>query len=83
MPAPCQIIGRMAKRKPPQQDDAPAPKKPARDGVSVQFWMDPELRDAADAYRNEQRYPVSRTALIETALKELLQREGRWPPKAD
>ncbi len=55
---------------------AKAKKKNDDRGRSMTIWLDPELMDALEAFLARQRFPSSKTGVIETLLRELLQREG-------
>lgn len=67
----------MAKKKPG------ASKRPNREGVPVNFWLDEALAAAFGAYVESTSPRVSKTAAHEAAIREFLERKGFWPPKGD
>jgi len=45
--------------------------------------MAPELLDSLDTYCKTHRLRPSRTKIIETAVREFLEKEGAFPPKSE
>ncbi len=70
----------MARKKPEPEDQ---PKRPARTGSPLHAWIDPAIMEALDAYVESTEPRVTKTSTIETAIKDFLRRQGRWPPKTD
>ena len=52
-----------------------------RSGTSVHVYIDPVVNDALAEYIASQIFRPSKTAVMELALREHLQRAGFWPPK--
>lgn len=63
----------MGKKKKPMTDN--------RTKRAFNFWADPKLADALDEYMASMDVPTKYTAHLEIALREYLERRGRWPPK--
>ena len=72
----------MAKKKTPSPEatKTPAPKS-ARTGVPINVWVDEEVSAAMDAYLASTDPVVSKTAAVDSALKQFLREKGFWPPK--
>jgi hypothetical protein len=80
--------------KPPKKD-ASTPKKAVgrprkyestdaaqeRSGTSVHVYIDPLVNAALTEYIASQVFRPSKTAVLELALREHLERAGFWPPK--
>lgn len=54
--------------------------KPHRNKVSAGWRLDPELLERLAKFQERQRLPVTKTAVIEAALREFLDREDRRRP---
>lgn len=67
----------MAKKRPKLPDE---PKRPNRTGVSLHVYIDPAIDGALAAYLQGSEPQVSKTAAVETAIREFLGRKGHWPP---
>lgn len=67
----------------------PEPKEPngdgnnekRRKGVSTHAYIDPEVSEALNEYLAATEPQVSKTAAIESALREFLKNRGHWPRK--
>lgn len=70
----------MAKKKTGSDEPTP-PKTPKDRGPVLYLRLSPEHEAALQAFVNAQRIKPDRTAVGLTALEELLQKEGFWPPK--
>lgn len=51
-----------------------------RSGVSVHVYIDPAVSEALTKYVQSQVFPPKKTAVLELALREHLERAGFWPP---
>lgn len=47
------------------------------------FHLDQQLLDAIGAYCDAQRLVPDKSEVVRLAIREFLEREGFWPPKAD
>lgn len=52
-----------------------------RSGVSIHVYIDPVVGDALNRYVQSQKFVPAKTAVLELALREHLERAGFWPPK--
>lgn len=57
-----------------------APTGPNRSGKPINIWVDDDIYQALEDYRNAQTAEPSKTRVVEVALKEFLRREGFYPP---
>lgn len=78
MPLGADILSVVAKPRPKSEGgNRPRP------GISIQAYIDPELRAAMDeyitAYNSSHDHKASVTSTIEAALKKYLTEEGHWP----
>jgi hypothetical protein len=55
------------------------PRKPSRTGVPLHVWIDQDLAAALQDYLDSTDPKVSKTAAVESALRELLRGKGFWP----
>ena len=61
----------MAKRKKP--DEPPLDrKKPARSGVNINVWIDPDIHDALESYVSNHEPKTTITAVVQLAIKRYL-----------
>jgi hypothetical protein len=70
----------MARKK--TKPEGPTPGRQKRYGKPVQVYLSDELSAALDAYIEAARPRPTKTAVIETALEDLLRKAGHWPPPA-
>lgn len=49
-------------------------------GPVLYLRIDPQLESALQSFIEKQRIRPDKTAVVTTALQELLEREGFWPP---
>ena len=75
------LPGSKIKHMPPRkQQPSGEPKKSPRKGASIQAWINPEIREAVDAWIEGQELPPSLTSILEVALKEFLIKRDGWKP---
>lgn len=72
---------RAKKAENPRVVEVESPPTPNRKGKQISFWLDPQVAAAFEVYKKSQRLPVYLTDFIELAMRELLEKEGHWPPK--
>ncbi len=70
----------MAKRKKPVRRGKPA--VPNRTGTPLHVWIDPEIAEALQGFLASADPRISKTAAVESALREFLRPRGFWPPPA-
>ena len=68
----------MAKKRKPD-----VPKTSQRTGVPVMVYIDPDLFADFERFRKSQRYPPTKTQVIEDGLRKLLAEEGFLTEKPD
>lgn len=56
-------------------------KKPQRSGVPLHAWIEGKIMTALESYLDSTEPRVSKTAAIESALKDFLKGKGFWPPE--
>lgn len=52
-----------------------------RSGASIHVYIDPLVNEALTKYVQAQVFRPAKTAVLELALREHLERAGFWPPK--
>ena len=52
-----------------------------RSGTSIHVYIDPAVNGSLAKYISTQVFKPSKTAVLELALREHLERAGFWPPK--
>lgn len=50
-------------------------------GRNYNFWFDPEIAAAIEAFRKDQEIAMSYTSFFEAASKAFLRAKGYWPPR--
>lgn len=65
----------------PRRTNKPGPSAPRSDEV-LHVRIDPAIDAALDAYLDATEPRVSKTAAVESALREFLRAKGYWPPKS-
>lgn len=70
-------LGRPRKYDTPPGDAAPT----ERSGASIHVYIDPVVNEALTKYVQSQVFRPAKTAVLELALREHLERAGFWPPK--
>jgi hypothetical protein len=69
----------MAKRK----GSGAGGRKPQRSGVPLNAWIEESIMQALESYLDSTDPRVSKTAALESALKDFLKGKGFWPPPED
>ncbi len=69
------------KRNDETQSEPIEPRRPNRSGESLHVYIDPAIADALRGYLAATEPEVSKTAAVESALREFLRSKGQWPPK--
>lgn len=59
---------------------AKKPPESKRSGKQVSVYVDPEIREALDAYVDQAEPTTTLTAVVELALRRYLKSVGYWPP---
>jgi hypothetical protein len=75
----------MAKKRPratPPEEQG-EPRRPNRTGVSLHVYIEPAIDGALQGYLDASEPKVSKTAAVETALREFLRARGHWPPSTE
>ncbi|MFO0846623.1 MAG: hypothetical protein U0797_30360 [Gemmataceae bacterium] len=70
------MLATMAKRK----GSGSSGKKPQRSGVPLNAWIEEPIMQALEMYLDGTDPRVSKTAALESALKDFLKGKGFWPP---
>lgn len=66
----------------PRKYDSPIGGEPGdRSGASIHVYIDPLVNEALTKYVQSQVFRPAKTAVLELALREHLERAGFWPPK--
>lgn len=77
----CRTMLCMAKRRPRSGSEENVPPTVKRSDYPVSARIDGRIRAAIDAYLASTRPRPTFTSFIETAIIDLLEKKGFWPPK--
>lgn len=67
--------------RPRKYDTLPGDVVQERSGASIHVYIDPLVNEALTKYVQSQVFRPAKTAVLELALREHLERAGFWPPK--